>query len=131
MNPTMPNETKIARHDMKGRSAKTRNGVIPPAKCDAAKKDPWTRPRAERGIHREKVRAIPGHAPASPTPKRKRAASSEGYPRAAPVATMNADHQTTIRVIMALAPLRSIIHAAGIPKAAYASAKALKTKPIW
>src|SRR5208283_6104100 len=118
MNPTTPNEAKIARHDMYGRRAATRNGVIPPAKCDAAKKAPWIRPRSGRGIHRENVRAMAGQAHASPTTKRKRAARSDEYPMAAPVANMKADHQTTIGVRTALTPFRSNIHAAGIPKEA-------------
>src|SRR6188768_7584 len=44
---------------------------------------------------------------------------------------VNKDHQVTMRVSTAPAPLRSAQRAVGISKIAYARMKAVKTHPIW
>jgi hypothetical protein len=72
-----------------------------------------------------------GKAPASPTPKRNRIATSDWNPCAAPVSIVNADHQSTIRVSTRRGPRTSPSHPEGTSKIEYASANALKTAPIW
>ena len=76
-NPKHPKMTKIQRHGMNKTSVVTIMGVNPPLKWAPAKNIPWMVPRSRRGIQRENVRAMLGHAPASPAPNRNRTASNE------------------------------------------------------
>jgi hypothetical protein len=65
------------------------------------------RPCSATGNQRETVRAIIGKAPASQAPNRKRTTSRETNPTAAPVSTVNADQQRTIRVKALRVPMVS------------------------
>ena len=64
------------------------------------------------------MRATLGQAPASPAPNRNRTTTSEPKLKAAAVAMVNADHQTTMRASTRRVPKRSAHQAVGISKAA-------------
>ena len=92
---------------------------------------PCATPRSATGNHFAKLREVFGKAPASPTPNRKRATTSDAKFQARPVAAVNADHQRTMRVSTLRGPMTSPIQPLGISNAAYAHVKALNTHPIW
>src|SRR6185312_12700856 len=92
---------------------------------------PWAAPRSVNGNHLAKLREMFGYAPASPTPKRNLATRSDGKLQARPLAVVNADHHSTIRISVLRGPIRSPNHPLGISNAAHAKVKALKIQPIW
>jgi hypothetical protein len=105
--PIAPNATKLARHPQRAiRNSAIGADSMPPRR-DPRNSTPLARPRSRTGNHREKLRATFGNAPASPAPKRKRIATSDRNPRAAPVSIVNADHHSTIRVRTLRGPLTS------------------------
>lgn len=61
------------------------NMAAAPPSRDAEKLIPVTSPRSLTGIHEKLARAMPGKAPASPTPKRNRKTTREIKLMAAPV----------------------------------------------
>src|SRR5688572_32243386 len=94
------------------------------------KMTPCAFPRSGSGNHLEKLREIFGNAPASPTPKRNLATSSEEKFQASPVAIVKADHHNTMRVSTFRGPMTSPSQPLGISNAAYAKVNALNTHPI-
>src|SRR4051794_26965172 len=91
---------------------------------------PCAAPRSVTGNHREKLREILGYAPASPRPNRNRATSSETKFQASPLAVVNADHHSTIRINVFRGPSTSPIQPLGISNTAYANVNALKIQPM-
>jgi hypothetical protein len=91
---------------------------------------PWMRPRSDRGNQSCMPRLATGNAPASPRPRKKRAANREVRPRAAPVATAATDHHDMIAVSTRFGPKRSPNQPAGTWPRAYAHVKALRTSAM-
>ncbi len=77
---------------------------------------PLACPRSRAGNQCEKARAMFGNAPASPAPKKKRMATSDRRPCAAPVSAVNPDHQRTMRVSTRRGPRVSPSQPDGISK---------------
>src|SRR5438067_13760067 len=82
-------------------------GAIALARLTATQMTLVARARSVDGIQRETTDEQLGKAPASPAPKRKRAARSEENPVTAPVNAVKADHQRTIRNKTVRGPMRS------------------------
>ena len=75
---------------------------------------PFTRPRSFTGIHEYTTRAMPGNAPASPAPNRKRMTSRLTKFHAAAVSPVNTDHAVTTAVSTKRPPRRSAIAPPGV-----------------
>ena len=75
---------------------------------------PWARTRSRAGSQVVKALATLGKQPASPAPNRKRVASSEGKLHAHPVAAVNMDHHSTMRISTLRGPIQSPRYPPGI-----------------
>src|SRR5262245_1199714 len=127
--PRIPKIKKDTLQPANAMIATTIGGASAPPNRVPMNKTPCALPTSRLGNHREKLREIVGKAPASPTPNRNLVPSSTGKFHANPVAIVNADHQTTIRVIIRRGPNTSASHPLGISKTAYANVKMLNVHP--
>lgn len=74
---------------------------------------------------------MPGNAPASPAPNRKRTAKSVAKLRTIPVNPVNTDHNTTTELRRTRGPKRSAIAPDGVWNRAYPRANDDITHPHW
>ena len=96
--------------------AATIGGAIAPPRRVPMKTTPCADPRSRVGNHLAKLLDMFGKAPASPTPKRKRAMINEAKFQAKPVAAVKADHHNTIRANTFRGPITSPSQPLGISK---------------
>src|ERR1051326_2486732 len=109
--------------------ATTSGGAKAPPNRVPMNKMPCALPTSRLGNHREKLREIVGNAAASPMPKRNLVASRTLKFHANPVAIVNADHQSTMRVSILRGPITSASQPLGISKKAYAKVNTLNIHP--
>src|SRR5258706_7128548 len=116
--PITPNTANAVRHPWTAISGKASGVVTEAPNASPRNAVLMARPCSETGNHRDTVRAIIGNAPASQAPNRKRTASRETNPTLAPVSTVNADQQRTIRVRALRVPITSPHQPLGTSKSA-------------
>src|SRR5512139_3146141 len=130
MMPAAPRITNDSLHDQRPSIQARRGKASAAPNREPENSTPLARPRSPGGSQFTIARALPGNAPASATPNRKRIDTREARFHAAPVSAVSALHAPTTVASATFGPARSANHPEGICARAYPNAKALKTRPI-
>src|SRR5262249_28218281 len=109
----------------------TSGGVAAPPSRAKLWVTPCAKPRSRTGSHQVNARVADGKAPPSPTPTRRRNASSEPTLHEKPVKMVAAAHNRLSAARTRRGPNRSAAHPPTICIAAYGYANAEKISPSW